>query len=187
MSVSGNFISGLSSATKFLESGSQELGTATQPGTDYFNHGNLVTKTIGGADMIIESYSITFNNKAVRLGADSSGDCQSYALAGSGGYEVTGSVRVLYDDNSKGILTNMLTTAFDTQIVLAYGSAADPVTTDGELLCKINAGFKAVDMDFAAETGTMLDVGFVGFDDGTNEIAVVEIDNAVERCWDTRG
>ncbi len=100
MTASGTFMSGFSSATKFFESGSQAFGTPTQPGTTYYNHCNLVTKTIGGTDMIVESYSITYNNKAVRVGCTVAGDAEQYALGGAGDYEVTGSIRLLYDDNS---------------------------------------------------------------------------------------
>ncbi|MCH8837728.1 MAG: hypothetical protein IIA60_07990 [Candidatus Marinimicrobia bacterium] len=182
MTASGTFISGLSSSTKFLESGSQAFGTATQPGTTYFNHCNLVTKKIGGTDMIVESYSITYNNKAVRKGCDSSGDAQGYTL-GAGGYEVTGTIRVLYDANSKGLITNSLTSGFDTQMILAYGSAADPVTTDGDLLQKININIPQTPRDFAAEVGTMLDVNFTGADDGTDEMVENEFANAVDRGW----
>ena len=182
LTLSGNFISGFSSATKFFESGSQSFGTATQPGTAYFDHCNLVTKTIGGVDMIVESYSYTFNNKGVRVGCDASGDAESYAL-GVGGYEITGSTRLLYDDNAKGLMTNGLTTAFDVQLILAYGSGADPVTTDGDFLQKLNINIPATGRDFAAEAGTMIDVTFKGADDGTNEMAEIEIANAVDRSW----
>ena len=78
--------------------------------------------------MIVESYSITFNNKALRKGCDGSGDAQTYAL-GVAGYELTGAIRVLYDENTKGLLTDSLTSAFDTQLVLAYGSGNDPADT----------------------------------------------------------
>ncbi len=183
LTVSGNFISGHSSATKFFESGSQSFGTATQPGTAYFNHCNLKTKTIGGTDMIVESYSYTLNNKAVRIGCDVNGDSESFALAGSGGYELTGSIRLLYDDNAKGLMTNGLTTAFDGPLVLAYGTGADPATTTGDFLQKLNINIPATARDFAAETGTMIDVTFKGADDGTNEMADIEIAPAVDRVW----
>lgn len=182
LTCSGNFLSGFSSATKFFESGSQDFGTATQPGTDYFNHCNLVTKTIGGSDQIVESYSYTFNNKAVRIGCDVNGDAESYAL-GIGGYEITGSIRLLYDDNAKGLVTNGLTSAFDTQLILAYGSGNDPADTDGDFLQKLNINIPQTARDFAAEAGTMIDVTFKGADDGTNEMAEIEIANAVDRSW----
>ena len=172
LTLSGNFISGFSSATKFFESGSQAFGTATQPGTAYFNHCNLVTKTIGGSDLIVESYSYTLNNKALRIGCDVSGDAESYSLAGTG-YELTGSIRLLYDDNAKGLMTNGLTTAFDGPLVLAYGTGADPATTDGDFLQKLNINIPATARDFAAETGTMIDVTFKGADDLTNEMAEI--------------
>ena len=181
LTLSGNFISGFSSATKFFESGSQGFGTATQPGTAYFNHCNLVTKSIG-TDMIVESYSYTLNNKAVRIGCDASGDAESYAL-GVGGYELTGSIRLLYDDNAKVLMANGLTTAFDAQLILAYGSGNDPVDTDGDFSQKLNINIPATARDFAAETGTMIDVTFKGADDGTNEMAEIEIANAVDRSW----
>ena len=182
MTASGTFMSGFSSATKFFESGSQAFGTAAQPGTTYFDHCNLVKKTIGGTDMIVESYSITYNNKAVRKGCDSNGDAEGYSL-GVGGYEVTGTNRLLYDANSKGLITNSLTSAFDTQMILAYGSGADPVTTDGDLLQKINIHIPQAPRDFAAEVGTMIDVSFTGADDGTNEMVENEHANAVDRSW----
>ena len=132
--------------------------------------------------MIVESFSYTLNNKAVRIGCDANGDAESYAL-GVAGYELTGSIRLLYDDNAKGLMTNGLTSAFDSQLILAYGSGNDPVDTDGDFLQKLNINIPATARDFAAETGTMIDVTFKGADDGTDEMAEIEIANAVDRTW----
>lgn len=183
LTVSGNFISGFTSATKFFESGSQGFGTATQPGVDYFNHCNLTTKTLAVTDMIVESYSVTFNNKALRQGCDGSGDTQTYALGGSG-FELTGAIRVLYDDNTKGLLTDSLTSAFDTQLVLAYGSGNDPADTAGDFLQKYNIALQAAPArDFTGEAGTMLDLTFTGARD--DSLAMVDIDfiNSTDRSW----
>ena len=91
---------------------------------------------------IIDSFSITLNNKAVRLGCDPLGDAQSYALGGAEGYEVTGTLNVLYDDNSDGFLTNSLAAAFAGPIVLGFPVVGqttinDPVSADGELPPKL--------------------------------------------------
>ena len=68
-------------------------------------------------------------------------------------------------------------------MILAYGSGADPATTDGDLLQKINIHIPQAPRDFAAETGTMIDVSFTGADDGTNEMVENEHANAVDRSW----
>ncbi|KKK95271.1 hypothetical protein LCGC14_2674510, partial [marine sediment metagenome] len=75
------------------------------------------------------------------------------------------------------------TTAFDAPLVLAYGSGADPATTDGDFLQKLNITLPATARDFAAETGTMIDVTFKGADDLTNEMVDIETANAVDRSW----
>ncbi len=186
LTISGNFVSGLTSATKFLESGTQSIGTATQPGTTYYNHCNMVTKTITGADMIVDNFTITYNNKAARVGCDANGDAQTYAL-GAAAYEVTGSTSVLYDDNSKAFLANSLTSAFDTGIIFAWGSGNDPADTDGDLVLKTNGNFQSTNpaRDFANEKGVMVAISFEGADDGTNNMVDNSQANATDRTWPT--
>jgi len=182
LTMSGNIMSGFTSSGKFDESGSQSITGATEPGTDFFHHCKMVTKQLGGVDLIVASYNIALNSKGVRQGCDVNGDAQTYAL-GVGNYEATGTIRCLYDNNTKGVITNFMTSAFDTQLVLAYGSGNAPVDTDGDLMFQMNVGVAQPVRDFAAAEGTMIDIPFVCRDDGTNDMIEAQIANAQDRAW----
>jgi hypothetical protein len=135
--------------------------------------------------MILDNYSIALNNKAIGVGCDASGDAQTYTLGAADGYEVTGSLKVLYDAQSLPFLANSLTSAFDTQIILAYGSGNNPADTDGDLVFQLNGNFQQTNpsRDFPNERGTMVDVSFSGADDGTNDMVDFSIANDEDRAW----
>ncbi len=180
LTCEGTFWSGLSNA--FSPSQNQSITGATQPGTAYYHFATLATKTLGGSDLVLGGFELRLENRAARVGSDASGDAQTYAL-GVPGYRATGSVTVKYDDNTKDTIDNFLTSAFDTQLVLAWGSGADPVTTDGDLLIKLNVNFTGNAFDFGREDGVFLTLPFVCVDDGTNEAVEIEIANAADRAW----
>ena len=179
-SCQGTFWSGLSNA--FSPSQNQSITGATQPGTDYYHFANLVTKKLGGLDIVLGGFDLTLDNRVARVGNDASGDAQAYAL-GVPGYRAFGSITIKYDGNSKDTIDNFLTSAYDTQLVLAWGSGADPVTTDGDLLVKLNVNFAGNAFDFIREDGVFLTIPFECVDDGTNEAVEIEIANAIDRVW----
>ena len=182
LTLTGNFLSGFPSTGKFDPRGSQSIAGATEPGTDFFHHCKLKTKTLGGVDLIVASWNIALNNKGARVGCDVDGDAENYAI-GNNKYEAIGSMKLMYDANTKGIIDNYMTSGFDTQLVFAYGSGNDPVDTDGDLLFKFNVGLGQPVKDFVAVEGTMIDVPIICRGDGTNEMVEIELANIVDRGW----
>ncbi len=192
LTASGKWWSG--HPVDFAPGGSQSLTGATVPGTDFYHHFGsgadattalrLNTKTLNGKVLIIGPYSITFNNKAKRIG-DAVGNAQNYVLAPNMNdmYEVVGSINVKYDSETKGFLDDWLTSGFDTQLVLAYGSGNDPVDTDGDFLMKLNVAPTGHEMDYGNELGVFLNIPFKGVDDETNEMVEIEQANAADRGW----
>ena len=180
MMVSGNFMSGFSSL--YDESGSQAIVAGTAPDQNYYHHCLMVTKTFGAAPLIVGSWDMTLINKAVRIGCDTVGDAENY-MFGANKYEATGNIRVLYEANTKGIITNFLTSAFDTPLVFAWGTGADPVTTTGDLLFKFNVYPQQPVKDFTAEEGTMVDIPVICVSDGTNEMVEIEHADANDEGW----
>ena len=88
------------------------------PATDYFAHSLLTAKTVNSAAAVVNSYSITINNNAQRVGSDSSGDAQSYAM-GIPEYSVTGEIAIKYDSTTKDVVNDFLAGTNRT-IQLAY-------------------------------------------------------------------
>jgi len=182
LNLTGNFMSGFTSTGKFDPRGSQSITGATEPGTDFFHHCLMKTKTLGGVDLIVGSWNITLNNKGVRNGCDSLGDPNKYVI-GSNKYEAIGSMKVMYDANTKGIIDNYMTSAFDTELVFAWGSGNDPVDTDGDLLFKFNVGLGQPVKDFTPVEGTMIEIPIICRSDGTNEMVEIELANIIDRGW----
>ncbi|MEE9162010.1 MAG: hypothetical protein V3U35_03475 [Candidatus Neomarinimicrobiota bacterium] len=180
LTCEGVFWSGMSNS--FSPSQNQSITGATQPGTDYYHFARLVSKSLAGNDMVLGGFELRLDNRVARVGSDSSGDAQAYAL-GVPGYAATGVISVKYDDNSKDTIDSFLTSAYDTQLVLAWGSGADPVTTDGDLLLKLNVNFAGNAFDFGREDGVFLTIPFECVDDGSNEAVEIEIANATDRAW----
>jgi len=165
----------------YTQSSNTVITSATDPGTDYYV--SEKTKQLADADLIIGDYSITFNPNVKRIGNDANGNAENYVILGGSGPFVSGSIDVMYDANTKDFIDHFMTTAYDTQLVIAYGGGADPADTDGDLLLKINVHIDALTKDYGREEGVMWTIPFVGADDGTNEMVELEMANAVDRAW----
>ena len=178
---SGNWFSGHS--YDYAQNNNTDITSATDPGTDYFI--NEKTKQIASADIILGGYSIVLDSKVVRVGNDSNGNAENYVILGGDDPFLSGSIDVMYDTNSKDFIDHALTTAYDTQLVIAYGSGNDPVDTDGDLLIKLNIHIDpaGIAKDFGREEGVFWTIPFTGADDETNEMVEIEMANAVDRAW----
>lgn len=179
--VSGNWFSGHSGA--YDQSNNTDITSATDPGTDYYV--TEIVKQIGGVDVILGDYSFTLDPKAARQGNDANGNAENYVILGGDDPFLSGSLNVMYDTNTKDLIDNAMTTGFDTQLIIAYGSGNDPVDTDGDLLIKLNIHIDptAIAKDYGREEGVMWTIPFTGADDGTNEMVEIEVANAVDRAW----
>ena len=171
--ASGNFYSG------FSLSHDNNLAPASTivPDTDYYNHSLLTTKTIVSAEMVVNSWSITINNNAQRIGSSATGNAQSYAI-GVPEYSVTGEMAIKYDSTTKDVVDDFLS-GTDRLITLGYGSGG----SDGNLLIKCNAVYTGHVKEFGGDSGMFLTIPFEAVDDGTNDALQVTVENGLDRAW----
>jgi hypothetical protein len=171
--ASGTFFSG------FALDHDNNLAPATTilPDTDYFNHSNLTTKSIAGTAVVVNSWSITVNNNAQRVGSDATGDAQSYAI-GIPEYSITGEFAIKYDSVTKDQV-NAFLAGDDVLLKFEYGSA----TADGSLVVECNAAYTGHVKEFGGDAGMFLTIPFEAVDDVTNDALKISIENGQDRAW----
>ena len=153
------------------------------PATDYYVFQSAATKSVAGNDIVAGSFSFTWENGAVRVGYDSSGNPETYAMGLGDGYVFTGEVAAKYDANTKDLvdtwLTNPTAGSAEHQVIFEWGSSG----ADGHLKFLVNAIYTGNTLDFGNEAGVFVSLPFEGVDDGTNEAVEVIISNATDRSW----
>lgn len=153
------------------------------PTTDYYIFQQASAKTINGAAMVVNSFSFSVENGATRVGFDSSGHPETYALGLGDGYAVTGEMSVKYDANSKDFvdtfIANPTAGSAEHAVIMEFGSSG----ADGHLKFDVNALYTGNSLDFGNEAGVFVSLPFEGVDDGTNEAIEVTISNAIDRAW----
>jgi len=153
------------------------------PATDYYIFQQATAKTIGGNALVVGSFNVTVENGATRVGFDSSGNPQTYAMGLGDGYMVTGEVSCKYDANTKDIvdtfLANPTAGSAEQAIIMEFGTSG----SDGHLKFDVNAIYSGNSLDFGNEAGVFVSLPFEGVDDGTNEAIEVTISNATDRSW----
>lgn len=172
--ASGNFYSG------FALDHDDNLAPASTiiPDTDYYNHSLLTSKMLASAVLgVVNSWSITVNNNAQRVGSGSTGDAQSYAI-GIPEYSITGEMSIKYDSTTKDMVNDFLA-GTDRLITLGYGSGTD----DGSLLIKCNAVYTGHVKEFGGDSGMFLTIPFEAVDDGSNDALQVTMANGLDRAW----
>ena len=170
--ASGTFVSGF-----VIDQSTDSSGyTFTAPGTDYYKPQDITVKQINDVDVVLGGYSFTFTNGWARVGHDTTGDAETYALTM---YDMSGSMTVKYDDNTKNLVDDFLA-GTTRKLEIAYGSTG----VDGAFFITINnALFDGNARDFANEMGVFLEVPFVLSQSSTTNAIDVEISNATDRTW----
>jgi hypothetical protein len=159
-------------------------GDWTAHGTDVYANA-LNTKTLDGNDIVLDNFSITLNNNAVRDGFDTNGDAELYSLGTDGDlFSVTGSIQVKYDANSKDLIDYWTTSphggSAEFPLVFQWGDGS----SDGTLKISINAIFNGDPQRvYGTPMGTRLNLPIKGVADGTNEAVEILIANATDRSW----
>jgi hypothetical protein len=173
MRASAEFISGFASdfTTNFTG------GTYAFNAQNYFNWKRPTTASIGGADVMLYGFSVTISNGAYRIGLDSSGNCETYALPM---YKVTGSITTKYDAVSDGLIATMAAGSAQA-IVLRTGTDA----ADGEFcLTMAAAEITNTPRDYGGDYGQAITIEFEArADSSTGALLVAEIADAVDRGW----
>lgn len=169
--ASGEFISGFAqSTTANFNTGTWNYNTQT-----HFNFNIPTAKKIGGSDIVLYGFDITINNNAVRTGADTSGDAETYSLATTeAGYDVTGNIKCKYDTNVQGLFAADIANT-STAIQLACGT--DGASGNFDYTASANIITES-DKDYGDVRGQAIDVPFVG-----QSSVVFTCSDANDRSW----
>tara|TARA_Y100001938_G_scaffold63707_1_gene88616 strand:+ start:332 stop:1423 length:1092 start_codon:yes stop_codon:yes gene_type:complete len=101
LTMGGNYFSGFSQPASTTTALEQTFdGSWVAPETSYYHIGGLTTKTLdveGNAtqNLILKSFNLNISNGVNRIGFDSNGNAEAYALPE---YAITGSISLKYDD-----------------------------------------------------------------------------------------
>lgn len=170
--ASGEWVSGFSANTTAEMSGTWGYNTQY-----YYDFSSPTAKAIDANDLVLYSWSLTINNNAGRIGNDSSGDAESYKI-GIPEYEVTGSLTLKYDDNTKGLLADFLA-GTEEAITLSVGSAG----AAGYFLINIdNAQYTGHEKDYGEEE--IVTIPFKAMGNGaTDEFLDLRVDDGNDQTW----
>jgi hypothetical protein len=168
--ASGEFISGFTQSTAETMTGSW-AGNAH----NLFNFNKPTAKKIGGNDIVLFGFDLTINNNAVRVGSDSNGDAETYALATTEtGYDISGNMKVKYDTSVQGLIAGDIAgTATAIQLATGVDGAS------GNFDATFSSTFlQNVQRDYGDARGQAIDVPFI-----VNSPAVFTVSDAIDRTW----
>jgi len=173
LTASGEFISGFDFAATSTMSGTWSLETQ-----NYFDYYSPTVKQVENADVVMYGWDITFNNNAVRVGSDSSGQAETYAIfTTDAGVDITGNWIVKYDSNVQSII-GAHTTGTTVELDLAVSTATNP----GYFSMLVNEAVISDPVkDYTDERGQSLTIPFEASGTGTAFLATVCDNN--DRAW----
>jgi len=150
------------------------------PGVGYFPFQVYTACTVGGAAMVPYSYSVTFNNGAVRVG-HAAGVAQTYHMPL---FECNAELTAKLDANTvdliDGYRLNPAAGSAETTVIMSWGGTG----VTGFLSFVMNAIYTAPNSrDFGAESGVGVTLAFQAVDDGSNEAIEVFMASGVDRAW----
>ena len=169
--ASGEFISGFSStATANLS------GTWAYSAANYFNCHEFSQKQINNVDIVLYGFDVTFTNNAVRIGGNSSGDAESYALPQ---YDVTGNLLVKWDTATDDLLADSKQGNLR-ELDLQVGSAG--VAGHFAVFCD-NVAFGDVDDEHGDERGHAVNVPFTALFKTGGGMCTATVADGSDRSW----
>jgi len=174
LKASGEFISGFSSSAASTFSGTWAYADA-----EYINFNNMSLKQVGGTDVVVYGFDWTITNNAVRVGADATGDAETYFIGGGGGYSVTGNLLLKYDTATDDLIADGVA-GTARSIQLSVGS--DGVDGYLSLFCD-GAIIGDADKNYDDERGQAVSVPFTAIHKNAAAMASVNLADAEDRSW----
>lgn len=172
--ANAEFMSGFAPSVTANYSGAWAYATQS-----YFNATQLSTKTLGGSDLVVYDWSFKFDNKGARVGSNSSGYAETYAV-GIPEYELTGSITVKYDANSVTAIANFLA-GTSSALVIAIGTGGQAGHLNITCPAIVHTGPA---MDYGRAEGQAITLPFKAlYDAGGNPLVTVTLSDAVDRSW----
>ena len=174
MTMSGNYFSGFSNPVSTGSVLEQTFnGSWVAPETSYYNIGALTTKTLdveGNAtqNLILKSFNLNIANGVNRVGFNSNGDAEAYALPE---YTITGDITIKYDDEfDYGAGNNVIQDFLDgdtMSLALKWGDGTVSSAGEMNILAEIQyTGDPAQDI---SENGIFHNLSFECVQNGSSE------------------
>tara|TARA_R100000808_G_scaffold12433_1_gene30939 strand:- start:25589 stop:26683 length:1095 start_codon:yes stop_codon:yes gene_type:complete len=174
VNCSGNYFSGFSNplaGATSLETDFTHANWTSVENTTFLNMGNMATKTLtveGNAaqDLVLKSFNIDIANGVNRVGWNTNGDAECYALPE---YAVTGSITIKMDENFDYTAgTNVIQDFLDgdtLKLILEFGSG---INAAGEAKFTVNCQYTGDPAQDISENGIFHTLAFEGVDAGTS-------------------
>ena len=174
--ASGTFISGFSSSAATTFAGAWAYGAQ-----NYIQCNNPAKKLITGAgDLVLYGMDITISNNAVRVGADATGDAETYFLGGGdAGLSVTGNMLVKYDTNTDDLIAD---STAGTPRKFEFEIGTDGVTGFFDIYLDACL-FGEADKDYGDARGQAVSLPFTAVHLTGSAQSVFQIADAVDRTW----
>ena len=173
--ASGTFVTGYlvsTAASSVVPSGAENIFVKTIY--------DCTTKTVNGVDVVVKSFNIDLAYPMQRVGYQgNNGEPEVYSRAGE--ITCTGSINVLYDENSDGFLAEMLTNPTDgsstgeAPIILSDNATVGSGNFAFEVLQAVLTGHNLTIE--GAEEGMMVELTFEGTADTAENLFRVDVDN----------
>ena len=174
MTMSGNYFSGFSNPVSTGSVLEQTFnGSWVAPETSYYNIGALTTKTLdvegnSTQNLILKSFNLNIANGVNRVGFNSNGDAEAYALPE---YTITGDITIKYDDEfDYGAGNNVIQDFLDgdtMSLALKWGDGTVSSAGEMNILAEIQyTGDPAQDI---SENGIFHNLSFECVQNGSSE------------------
>ena len=169
--ASGVFISGFTQdTTANFNTGTWNFNTQT-----LFNLNTLSAKQVLSAEIVLYGFDITINNNAVRVGADSAGGAETYALATTEtGYDVTGNIKCKYDTGVQGAFAADIA---NTSVGIQLATGTDGATGNFDFTAAACI-LLDTEKDNADVRGQAINIPFMA-----NSSAIFTVSDAQDRAW----
>jgi len=181
LTASGEFVTGFDvDITTVLATTASWVSPMTGT-TDFFPFQAYQACTVGTNAIVPYSFSVTFNNNAVRVGHDKDGNAANYYM---GQFDLNMEIVAKLDAVTEPLVAKYRLSPMDGSaeeaVVMTWGTDGDT----GYLNFAMNAVYDAPDnRDFGAESGVGVTLSYSGRATSTVEAIEVSIASGIDRDW----
>jgi hypothetical protein len=169
--ASGEWISGFDTKTAGAISGTWNYNTAS-----YFQFNSMSAKQLNNTDMVVYGWDLTITNNAQKVGSDSGGDAETYALPL---YDITGNITVKWDTNTNALFANArIGTGWELDLQVGTGGADGHF---GILLDEVK--HSAPDKDYANEAGQTITIPFTAVHNTGANLCTFTVSDSRDQTW----
>lgn len=157
-----------------VSAGANPSGTLARYAQTFYYFHDIKTCTVNGNAIVPLGITLTIKNNAIPIGSNNSGDFLTFALPK---YEVTGTIKAVWDTNSLASQVTQDDATSAVPIVLTWGTDDN----DGYLTFGIYGTIAPSPDVYDPVKG--IDINFVGLYNGTNAPLTVVLADAIDRAW----